>query len=177
MSTAWLALMIWRAGPSETAFHASLDPPDKAFFTPAPTGGIAVSPDGRTLAFVATQEGRTLLWIRRLDSLSARPLPGTENAYFPFWSPDNRFVAFFAENRLKKIEVAGGPPQVICEASSARGGTWSREGVIVFAASDQTLHRVPAAGGDPIKLTALDPKFQAEYSRTRTVPMSSRSHF
>ena len=147
----------------QPTFQVSLLPPEKAAFAPvlSQNGGMAISPDGRTLAFVATQEGRTLLWVRKLDSLIARPLAGTEHAYQPFWSPDNRFLGFFAGNQLKKIEVAGGLAQVICEATIGRGGTWNREGVIVFSGIDRTLYRVPAAGGtSPAKLTALDPTRQ-----------------
>jgi Tol biopolymer transport system component len=140
----------------------SLAPPEKTVFThvQAQAGGFAISPDGRALAFVATQEGRTLLWVQRLDSSTAHPLAGTENAYYPFWSPDNRFLGFFAGNQLKKIEVAGGPPQVICDVALSRGGSWNQEGTIVFSGIDRTVYRVPAAGGQPAKLTTLDPAYQ-----------------
>jgi serine/threonine-protein kinase len=156
-----LGFLHFREQP-QPGFQVSLLPPEKTAFTlvGAQTGGMALSPDGRTLAFIATQEGRTLLWVQRLDSLTARPLPGTDGAYRPFWSPDNRFVGFFAANQLKKIEVAGGPPQVICDATLGRGGTWNGADTIVFSGSDRTLHRVPAAGGQPVKLTALDPSRQ-----------------
>jgi Tol biopolymer transport system component len=139
-------------------YQVALLPPEKTAFVPvqAQAGGMAISPDGRTLAFVAEQEGRRQLWVRRLDSSSARPLPGTENAHYPFWSPDNRWVGFFTGTQLKKIEVAGGPPQVICDATTTRGGSWNREGTIVFSGNDRTMHRVPAAGGRSVKLTELD---------------------
>jgi Tol biopolymer transport system component len=166
IATAWLAFTQWRGRPAEPSYRASLLPPEKAAFTPAQTlvGGFAVSPDGRSLAFVATQEARTMLWVRPLDSLAARPLPGTENSSYPFWSPDNRFIGFFADNKLKKIEVAGGPPQVICSANQGRGGTWNRDGVIVFTGIDRTLWRVSAAGGEPVHI-ALDhpPEVTAHY--------------
>jgi serine/threonine-protein kinase len=142
----------------QPGFQLSLLPPEKAAFTPVQgqNGGAAISPDGSTLAFVATKEGRTLLWLRRLYSLTAHPLTGTENAYSPFWSPDNHFLGFFAGGQLKRIEVAGGPPQVICDAAIGRGGTWNRQGTIVFGGIDRTLYRVPAVGGQPVKLTTLD---------------------
>jgi len=152
-----LAVVYFRE-PSEPSYQASLLPPEKAVFTPVTlsSGGFALSPDGRALAFVATQDNRTLLWIRRLDALTAHPLAGTDNAYYPFWSPDNRFVGFFMDDKLKKIEVTGGPPHVICEAGLGRGGSWNQEGTIIFAGLDRTVHRVSAAGGQPVKLTAMD---------------------
>ena len=153
-----LAIVHFREAP-EVSVQSSLLPPEKSAFTPMSLtlGGTALSPDGRTLAFLASQEGRNLIWVRRLDSIAARPLPGTENAYTPFWSPDGRFLGFFAEGKLKKIEVAGGPPQVLCQSNFGRGGTWNREGTIVFSGLDRGIYRVPATGGEPVKVTALDP--------------------
>ncbi len=156
---AWLGNTLWRTAAPDSSIQVLLQPPEKAVFTPVSqiSGGMAVSPDGRTVAFAATQDSGTLLWVRRLDSLSARPLARTDNAYFPFWSPDNRFLGFFAEGKLRKIEVAGGGPHVICEANgSARGGTWNREGVIVFGGNGNGLQRVSAAGGRPVRISAAD---------------------
>jgi len=117
-----------------------------------------LSPDSRKLAFVASDaSGEPLLWIRALDSLESRPLPGTEGASYPFWSPDARFVAFFARGALSKIAVAGGPPQKLCEVGNARGGTWSSSGTILFTPrSEAVLYQVPAAGGEPSEVTSLD---------------------
>ncbi|MCI0414281.1 protein kinase, partial [bacterium] len=105
----------------------SIPPPENSIFD----GSIALSPDGRHLAFVATDAaGQSLIWVRRLDSLTAQPLPGTQNAAFPFWSPDNGSLAFFVEGKLKKIPLSGGSPQTICEVLDPRGGAWSHDGVI-----------------------------------------------
>src|SRR4030095_11441520 len=134
-------------------------PPEKSSFDFSARVGsnIAVSPDGRRLAFVAAGEGKQPLWIRSLESVSVQALAGTEGAIYPFWSADSRFVGFFAEQRLKKIEVAGGPPITLCNAPDGRGGTWNRDGVIVFAPSSSgVLYRIAAAGGVATAVTKLD---------------------
>ena len=119
---------------------------------------VSLSPDGTKLAFVGRDpSGKNLLWIRPLDSLAMQPLPGTENSSFPFWSPDSRFIGFFAEGKLKKIDASGGPPQTICDAPGNRGGTWNRDGVILFASVNSPLYRVPASGGVPTPVTQFEP--------------------
>ncbi len=120
---------------------------------------VALSPDGGRLAFVARDaSGSNLLWIRPLDSLSAQPLTGTENPSLPFWSPDSRFIGFFADGKLKKIDASGGPPQTLCDAPVGRGGSWSREGVILFSpATGGPLYRVFASGGLATSVTRFDP--------------------
>ncbi|MBI1787777.1 MAG: serine/threonine-protein kinase [Acidobacteria bacterium] len=153
------ALFYFRATPAATRpLRLSLLPPDKTSLAfQATLAGTAVSPDGRTLAFVASGEGKTQLWVRPLDSLQARALPATEGATYPFWSPDSRFVGFFTEGKIMKIEVAAGSAQLVAEAPAGRGGTWNREGTIVFSPGDsRPLYRVPATGGDVLPLTALD---------------------
>jgi Tol biopolymer transport system component len=123
-----------------------------------PVGAAVLSPDGMKLAFVTRDStGKNLLWIRPLDSLGLRPLAGTENPAFPFWSPDSRFIGFFADGRLKKIDASGGPAQTLCDAPISRGGTWSSEGVILFAPHIGPLFRVSASGGVATPVTRLDP--------------------
>jgi Tol biopolymer transport system component len=119
---------------------------------------VALSPDGTRLAFVARDSsGKNLLWIRPLDSLVAQALSGTENPSFPFWSPDGRSIGFFADGKLKKIDASGGPPQTLCDAPVARGGSWSTEGVILFSpVVDGPLYRVSASGGLSTAVTRLD---------------------
>jgi Tol biopolymer transport system component len=117
---------------------------------------LAISPDGRRVVFSAVDgEGRRRLWIRSLDSTQATPLVGTDGAMSPFWSPDSRFLGFFADAKLKKIDVAGGPPITLCDAPDGRGGSWSRDGVIVFSPSAGPLKRVAASGGVPADATRL----------------------
>ena len=99
-----------------------------------------------------------MLWVRSLDTLAARSLEGTDGATSPFWSPDNRFLGFFADGRLKKIDVSGGPPVTLCDAPVPSGGTWSQDGTILFAPTQNSaLQKVSAAGGTPVAVTALAP--------------------
>ena len=127
---------------------------------PAGTLNFTLSPDGRQLAFLAPgTDGRNLVWIRALDSLEPHPLPGTENVLGPpvFWSPDSRFIAFQAGNKLKKIDISGGPPQDICDASvMVIGGAWNRDGTIIFGTVGNGIMQVPAAGGVPALLTTTE---------------------
>jgi Tol biopolymer transport system component len=117
---------------------------------------IAVSPDGTQLETIVSTPQGTVISLRRLDDVTARTLPDTAGAQFPFWSPDSRSLAFFASGKLYKIDAAGGPAQPLCDAPAGRGGTWNRDGVIVFAPSDGPLFSVSAAGAAPVPVTALD---------------------
>jgi serine/threonine protein kinase/Tol biopolymer transport system component len=119
--------------------------------------GTAISPDGRMLAFVTGSTGRTKLWVRPLNSLSARELSGTDGATFPFWSPDGRSLGFFAGGKLKRMEIAAGLPTVICDVGVGRGGTWNEAGMILFnSVNDGPLLRVSATGGTPVPFTTVD---------------------
>jgi serine/threonine protein kinase/Tol biopolymer transport system component len=154
LAAAAVAWRHWHEAPPEPRVTTlSLLPPEKTTFR-----DFAVSPDGRQLAFVATDaSGKTQLWVRPLDSLAAQPLAGTEGADQPFWSPDSRFVGFFANAKLKKINASGGPAQTLCDASaSPRGGAWGRSGVIVFANTFSPLYQVSEAGGKPEAVTLID---------------------
>ena len=120
---------------------------------------FVISPDGHYLAMDAGDEGSPRrLWVRALDSLDAQPLAGTEDASYPFWSPDSRWIAFFSRDKLKKIAVSGGPALTLCDAPTGRGGTWGRSGVIVFAADNGNngLSRVGETGGAPALLTRVE---------------------
>ncbi len=139
-----------------------VQPPADMTLTPAPIGStaqLALSPDGRRLAFVATRKRATSqLWIRPLDGVQAQPLPGTEGASYPFWSPDSRFIAFFAGGRLKKIDTTGGVPQVLCPAGAGRGGAWHPGGFILFVGQGaQPISRISASGGVVTVATTFDP--------------------
>jgi serine/threonine protein kinase len=118
---------------------------------------FALSPDGRTLALVAAGDaGRAQLWIRDLGSPAFQPLPNTEGASFPFWSPDSASIGFIADNKVKAIDVSGGTPRTISD-SAFRTATWSRAGLILFTpASSSPLYVVPAQGGEATPVTTLD---------------------
>ena len=152
-----------RRAPVDTPVtRVSVLPPEKST-----VGTLTVSPDGRRLAFIATDAtGKRLLWVRPLDSLAAQPLAGTDDASYPFWSPDSRFIGFFAGAKLKKIEVTGGSPSTLCNALNGRGGAWNRDDVIVFAPDfGSGLSRVSAAGGEPSPVTTLDSSRQESTHR------------
>ena len=129
-----------------------------------PSAAQAVaSPDGRWIALTATMEGKRAIWVRSTGSIEARRLEGTDGATTPFWSPDGQFLAFFADDKLKKIAAAGGTPHTICDAplptsvGAGDGGDWNTDGIIVFATgAPGPLQRVPAAGGTPSAFTKLD---------------------
>jgi Tol biopolymer transport system component len=149
-------------GPTTSAdrrtYRASVVVPGRIGIGLLDTAAFAVSPDGRHLAFVGPDaSGRVMLWVRPLDSLASQPLAGTEGAAAPFWSPDNRFVAFVAGGKLLKIAVSGGPPSTVADASLSVPGTWSQDGVILFTPSNNApLWRVPASGGRGAAVTSLD---------------------
>ena len=132
-------------------------------------GQAVFSPDGSAIAFLADTVGPTFsaksppsLWIRQLDRAEPRLLPATQGAAEPFWSPDGKSVGFFADGKLKRIAVAGGPPQTICDAPLAWGATWNRDGVIIFCSEGVgPLYRVDANGGTPRSLTRLGPREEA----------------
>jgi Tol biopolymer transport system component len=158
-----LASVHFREKPPEwEVIRFQIPAPEKASFAP---GGMALSPDGHRLAFVATEpDGRTSLWVRPLDSVAAQPLPGTDNASAPFWSTDSRSIGFFIPGKLKRIDAAGGPPQTVCDVpGTGVGASWNRDGVIVFASNSTGLFRVSQAGGTVTPLTALDASKRETY--------------
>jgi Tol biopolymer transport system component len=132
----------------------AVPPPEHTSYPGTP----AVSPDGKYLAFSASgPEGRRMLWLRPLDALHATVIPGSEGGFAPFWSPDSQYIAFFADKALKKVRASGSTPQTICEAEGfAAGGSWNRDGIILFAPGlAGKLYRVHANGGRPEEVTDL----------------------
>ena len=134
-------------------------PPNALFlFTGDNAGPPEISPDAQHIVFVAVDDERgARLWLRDLSGLTARPLPGTENAVYPFWAPDGRSIGFFADFKLKRVDLATGQVFAVCSAVAGRGGTWSRQGVIVFTPDFVAdLMQVPAMGGTPTRITTRD---------------------
>jgi Tol biopolymer transport system component len=156
---------------------SAIEPPEKTSFA-FDNGPPLISPDGRKIAFVAAApDGRKTLWIRGLDGFSARPVAGTDGATYPFWSPDSRHLAFFAGGKMKKVDPDGGSPETIADAPYARGGSWSRQGVIVFSpmAAD-AMYRVSSFGGATTLVTALD-ETQGETSHRFPCFLPDGRHF
>ena len=151
-----LGVAYWRKpAPAATDYRLAINPPPGLHFEfGLNTGGIAISPDGRTLAFAAENS----LWVRPLNAASARKMPGTEGCYYPFWSPDSKSIAFFAAGKLKRADLATGTTQDMASIGFlGRGGTWNASGVILFSSySTRTLYRISMGGGPPVAVTKLD---------------------
>ena len=141
-------------------------------------GAMALSPDGCRIAFVAKNpEGKDLLWVRSLDALAAQPLSGTEGTSYPFWSPNGASLGFFADGKLKRVDASGGAPETLCDAQAGRGGTWSREGGILFAPSQFSgILRVSSSGGAPAPVTQKNP-LKGEESHRFPVFLPDGRHF
>ena len=163
IALAALLILNYQTPREPQSLRFQIPSPDKTIFGSAlaGTGGIIsgnagrISPDGLQIAFTARDEaGKVMLWVRPWDATAPRPLPGTEGAGLPFWSPDSRSIGFFTDSKLKTIDVAGRQPLTLCGVANARGGAWSKDGVIVFANQEATsLLRVPAVGGEPAPVT------------------------
>ena len=150
---AWLYLR--RAEPTQPVMRFTLTPPEKSGFGES----LALSPDGSRLVYVViSDKGESSLWVRHIASPEPQQVAGTDGAEFPFWSPDGHSVGFFAGSKLKRVDVNGGPVQVIAECSTdPRGGTWTPDGSIIFTPGTGTpLYKVAAGGGTPIAITQID---------------------
>ena len=162
LGLAALAVIHFRESAAEVplARYAILPPDQASLDYYGGHGHAVISPDGRQIALTATsREGKRQIWLRGLAAETARPLPGTENASLPFWSPDSRYLGFFADRKLRKIDITGGTSLTLCEATNGRGGAWSPHGVIVFAPTPATaLYQVSEAGGIATPVTVLDPQ-------------------
>ncbi len=144
--------------PAPTLARLAITLPEGGAF-PIESASAAISPDGKALVFTCVDSAATQqrLWIRSLGSSAAQLLPGTEDAGFPFWSPDSRFVGFFASGKLRKVPVGGGPPETICDAPNGRGGSWSKHDVIILAPlSGGPIQRVSPDGGEAVTVARPD---------------------
>jgi eukaryotic-like serine/threonine-protein kinase len=150
-----------RSTNAAASIRAEINPPPDTRFrlTSDLAGPPVLSPDGNYVAYTAIdKDGKTNLWIRRMNAGDARILPDTSDAIFPFWSPDSHSLGFFANSKLRTIDLNGTSAQTLCDAQLGRGGAWSPSGVIVFSASPLTpLFKVSVNGGSPTQITTLDP--------------------
>jgi Tol biopolymer transport system component len=150
-------LLFGRTAPAASVLRASILPPEDSEFvsTWIDAGPVEISPDGERIVFTARKgESPNLLWVRKLSEPTARPLAGTEGAQRPFWSPDGRYIGFFSDRFFKKIDVNGGPVFTLAPGTESRGGTWNRDGVILFTPSARgPVLRVSANGGKVTEAT------------------------
>ncbi len=183
---AWLAaaflLLLLLAGGSLWWLHGTGKPPTMYFnsIAPFPVAATALAPDGKTLALVAYSDNanKNVIWLHNIGSRISNVLPGTEGATYPFWSPDGRSLGFFAEGKLKTVDVtAGRSAQVLADAPFGRGGAWSKDGVILFTPDAWTgLFRVPSSGGTPVRVTTPD-KEQYQVSHRWPVFLPDGKHY
>jgi Tol biopolymer transport system component len=178
------AFVVWtlsRPAPRPSTFRFEAAMPDGSILTRSSAqtdasgispASIAVSPDGSRIAFLATRNGRSRLWVRTLGSFALQEIDGTEGASGPFWSPDSRWIGFFAAGAIRKVDLAGGAPQRLCAADLYGGGTWGSDNVILFSSS-RVIQRVSASGGEPKPVTMLGEN-EVVHARPTFVPGSTR---
>ncbi len=133
-----------------------------------PVRDMAIAPNGHTVAVVGDREsgGKSALWFYEIGSREAKSVPNTDGASFPFWSPDGRSVGFFAEGKLKRLDIVGGQIQTLCDASSGRGGSWNNDGLILFTPSGRigdVVNRISASGGTPQPIGVLDSRSESSH--------------
>jgi Tol biopolymer transport system component len=163
----------WREQADKISVKAFINPPPNARFEfiGDVAGPVVVSPDGKKLAFVASVDGKSDLWVRPLDSLNAIELAGTENATFPFWSPDSKMIAYFSDGKVRKVDATHGPGMVICDAPVGRGGAWGPNDTILISPDFRTaLSKVSAFGGTATPATNLIPGQQTTHRWPQVLP-------
>jgi Tol biopolymer transport system component/tRNA A-37 threonylcarbamoyl transferase component Bud32 len=164
-----------RPAPDDRVIRFLVVPPGP--LSNAPALRLALSPDGRHLAFVAPDAaGNTVLWLRHLDDMQAHPIPDTVNASDPFWSPDSRSIAFVADNELRHVAINGGPVQTVCNAIVAPAGSWNRDNVLIFSLGAGGIFKAPASGGAPVAVTGPVPGAEGGI-QTGPVFLPDQHHF
>jgi eukaryotic-like serine/threonine-protein kinase len=165
-----------RAPVQPPAFRATLMPPPETALIPFDLLGLSLSKDGRRLAFIANAaDGSRQIWVRDLAETTALAVAETHGASYPFWSPDGQYLGFFADGKLKKVDLRGGSPQVLAEAPTGRGGSWSANDVILFSPKLRSaILSVPAAGGTPKPVTKFDEKTETTHRWPQFLPDGRR---
>jgi Tol biopolymer transport system component len=160
LAMAALGFFLWgraQLGEARRPMTAAWLPPADTEFAPVQAGALTLSPDGAQLAFLTGQGFETTLWVRDVSTGAVRQIEG-ERPSFPFWSPDGKYIGFFSAGKMKKVALAGGPVQILCDAPEGRGGSWSPKGVIIFTPNIfEPLYKVPEGGGVPEKITEVKP--------------------
>jgi Tol biopolymer transport system component len=153
-------MLLYHPAQTVHGIRAVINPPEKTALnlTGDSAGPPVLAPDGSAIAFAATgADGKTELWVRQMNGSEARLLAGTEGGIFPFWAPDSRSLGFFADGKVKTIDLGGDSEQVVCEATLGRGGAWGPGGVILFSANPTSpMMRVSTSGGTPEAITKID---------------------
>jgi len=161
------AVLLYHHPQSAPSIRSSINPPPNILFqlTGDAAGPPVLSPDGKLIAFTAVgKEGDLEIWVRPTNSLEAHPIEGTVDAYFPFWSPDSRSLAFFVRGKLKRVDLNGGSSTDVADLKQGKGGTWGPGGVIVFSPEPSApLMKVSASGGTAEPLTKLDPALHTSH--------------
>ncbi len=145
-----------RSATDPRVVRMSFMPPENLTFENQLNDYVVVSPDGQRLVFTGwSADGKKQLWVRPIDGMEAQPLPGTDDPWGPFWSPDSRSIGFGSKGKLKRVDLGGSRPQTLCDAPRIMGGAWSRTGVILFQNSGSGLFQIPDTGGEPKQATNI----------------------
>jgi Tol biopolymer transport system component len=150
-------LFLHRVGAAPVVRSVIVPPPNVTLLTLGDQAGApSISRDGSNLVFSGIADGKQMLFVRPLDSATAKPLPGTEGGKCPFWSSDGKSIGFFADQQLKRVDLAGGPPISLARATDGRGGTWAGDVILFTPYIYEAIYRVSASGGKPVPVTVLD---------------------
>ena len=166
-----------RLTSAQQLVRAQIERPGPYDFSFVLNGAPVLSPDGQQIAFVVLKDNKNTIFVQRLSTGKAEPLAGTEEGIFPFWSPDGKYLGFFANGKLKKIEATGGPVQALCDAPDGRGGTWNEQGTILFAPRIAgSLQKVSDGGGTPEDATPTR-KDDSQFTNRNSFFLPDGRHF